>query len=328
MSNEEPLLFALNASRDYGERVAAKLESPLGRHEERDFEDGEHKVRPLVSVRKRDVFVIQSLHADQTAGVNDKLCRLLFFIGALKDAAAASVTAVAPYLCYARKDRKTQWRDPVTTRYVAALFEAVGTDHVLTMDVHNLMAFQNSFRCRTDHLEATKLFVEHFARMPRNSELTVVSPDAGAVKRAERLRDNLAKRLERPIGSAFVEKLRAGGKVGGGAVVGDVRNRVVIILDDMISTGGTLLRAAKACRAAGARRVVAAATHGLFLGAGSELLQDPAVEQIVVTDTVPPFRLPAQVIGEKVVVLDTAPLMAEAIRRIHVGGSLVALMEH
>src|SRR5512135_3205205 len=141
----EPIhLFALNASRAFGERVAQRLGMPLSPHEERDFEDGEHKARPLASVRGADVFVIQSLYGEPGQGVNDKLCRLLFFIGALRDASAGRVTAVVPYLCYARKDRKTQARDPVTTRYVAALFEAVGTDRVLTLDVHNLAAFQNA----------------------------------------------------------------------------------------------------------------------------------------------------------------------------------------
>ena len=149
----ELMLFALGASREFGARVAAALDMPLAAHEERAFEDGEHKWRPLVSVRGRDVFVVHSLYGDDAESANDKLCRLLFFIGALKDAAAARVTALVPYLCYARKDRKTKPRDPVTTRYLAALFEAVGTDGIVTLDVHNLAAYQNAFRCRTEHLE-------------------------------------------------------------------------------------------------------------------------------------------------------------------------------
>ncbi|MEK7716281.1 MAG: ribose-phosphate pyrophosphokinase-like domain-containing protein, partial [Pseudomonadota bacterium] len=141
MNNEAPLLFALHPSRSFGEDVARQLGISLSACEERDFEDGEHKSRPLVNVRNQDVFVIQSLYADTKQSVNDKLVRLLFFIGALKDASAARVTAVVPYLSYARKDAKTQTRDPVTTRYVAQIFEAVGTDRVITMDVHNLAAF-------------------------------------------------------------------------------------------------------------------------------------------------------------------------------------------
>lgn len=320
-------LFALHSTREYGRRVSNALEIPLSEHEERAFEDGEHKVRPLVNVRNKDVFVLHSLYADAAESVNDKLCRLLFFIGALKDASAAAVTAVVPYLCYARKDRKTQPRDPVTTRYVAALFDAVGTDRVVTVDVHNLMAYQNAFRCRTDHLEATALFVNYFANVIGEGEVAVVSPDPGGVKRAERFQRALSRRLGRPASAAFVEKYRAGGVVRGEAVVGNVEDRTAIILDDLISTGGTLARAARACRAHGAIRVYAAATHGLFVGRADSLISEAALERIVVTDTVPPFRLPSETVGTKVLVLDSAPFVAEAIRRIHAGESLVDLME-
>ena len=125
-------LFAVEGTRDFGERVAQHLDLILGTHEERPFEDGEHKIRPLAEVRRQDVFVIHSLYGDAEQSPNDKLCRLLFFIGALKDAGAERVTAVVPYLCYARKDRRTQPRDPVTTKYVARLFEACGADAVMT----------------------------------------------------------------------------------------------------------------------------------------------------------------------------------------------------
>ena len=159
MNDTEVAIFTLNASRDFGEKVCAHLHLPLSAHEEREFEDGEHKARPLVSVRGKDVFVIQSLYGDAHQSVNDKLCRFLFFLGALRDASAARITAVIPYLCYARKDRKSKPRDPVTTRYVAAVFEAMGIDRAVTLDVHNLTAFQNAWRISVDHLEAKKLFV-------------------------------------------------------------------------------------------------------------------------------------------------------------------------
>ena len=327
MATSDLMLFALEASRGYGEQVSRALGVPLSGHEERDFEDGEHKIRPLVNVRNRSVFVLHALFADKKASVNDKLCKLLFFIGALKDASAASVTAIVPFLCYARKDRKTQPRDPVTTRYVAALFDAVGTDRIVTMDVHNLMAYQNAFRCRTDHLEATRLFVEHFARVIGDQEVAVVSPDPGGVKRADRFQAALSHRLGRPATSAFVEKYRAAGVVRGEALVGDVKGRIAIIIDDLISTGGTLARAARACQAHGATQVFAAATHGLFVGKSETLLNEPALDGLVVTDTVPPFRLPGDAIGKKVTVLESAPLVAEAIRRIHEGGSLVELLQ-
>jgi ribose-phosphate pyrophosphokinase len=199
------MLFTLNDSQPFGEQLSQRLGIALSPHEEREFEDGEHKARPLVNVRDRDVFVVHSLYADYRHSGNDKLCRLLFFIGALKDAAAGRVTAVVPYLAYARKDRKSKPRDPVTTRYVAAMFEAVGTDAVLTMDVHNLAAYQNAFRCRTEHLEANKLFIKYFSPLLKEHDVVVVSPDAGGIKRADRFRQLLSDGLGKPVGAAFAE---------------------------------------------------------------------------------------------------------------------------
>jgi ribose-phosphate pyrophosphokinase len=327
MSDSDLALFALNATRPFAERIAARLGRGLSAHEERDFEDGEHKARPLESVRGRNCYVVQSLHSGPDQSANDKLCRLLFFLGALKDASAASVTAVVPYLCYARKDRQTKPRDPVTTRYLACLFEAVGVDRVVTLDVHNLAAFQNSFRCRTDHLTALPLFVERFAPVAREEPIVVVSPDIGGAKRARSFAEALERAVEREVPSAFVEKHRSGGVVTGGAFAGDVRSCVAIIIDDLISSGGTILRAAHACHELGAREVHAVATHGLFVENASEVIADPAFEQVVVTDSVPAFRLHPDTAGDKLVVLDSAPLFAEAIRRIDEGGSLTALLE-
>ncbi|MEW6037537.1 MAG: ribose-phosphate pyrophosphokinase [Pseudomonadota bacterium] len=320
-------LFALSESRGLGERISTALDLSLSEHEERDFEDGEHKTRSLENVRGCDVFVIQSLYSEPGKSINDKLCRLLFFIGALKDASAHSVTAVLPYLGYARKDRKTKTRDPVTTRYVAQLFEAVGTDRVVTLDVHNLAAFQNAFRCPTDHLEAKNLFIEHFAAQLDGHEVVVVSPDVGGVKRAEQFRETLNRRLGRPVGSAFMEKQRSAGVVSGEALVGDVAGKVAIIIDDMISTGGTILRTTHACRRQGAQRVHAAASHGVFVGKADQVVADPVLDSLVVTNTLPPFRLAPELVRNRLKVLDIAPLLAEAMTRIHTGGSIVELLE-
>jgi len=318
-------LFALNASRDFGEQVAAALGVPLGQHEEREFEDGEHKARPLDSVRGHDVFVVQSLYAGARESVNDKLVRLLFFVGALKDASAARVTAVMPYLCYARKDRRSKPRDPVSTRYVASVLEAVGADRVVTLDVHNVAAYENAFRIRAEHLDARKLFVDFYAPLVGGDEVAVVSPDVGGVKRAEAFREALELRLKRGVGRAFMEKSRSAGVVSGEALVGAVRGSTAIIIDDLISSGTTLRRAVAACRAQGAARVYAAASHGLFTEKAAALLSDPALERLAVTDTVPPFRLDAAA-RRKLVVVKSAPLFAEAIRRIHGGGSLTELL--
>lgn len=327
LNSDEIILFSLNASRDFGQRVSTHLGIPLSEHEERDFEDGEHKSRPLVNVRGKDVFVIQSCYSDSLQSVNDKLCRLLFFIGALKDASARHVTAVVPYLCYARKDRKSQSRDPVTSRYVASLLEVAGTDRIVTLDVHNLAAYQNAFRCRTDHLEARKLFVQYFVPLVQHDEIAVVSPDIGGVKRAERFRQALSQVLNRAVSAAFLEKYRSKGIVSGEAIAGDVRNRLVIIIDDLISTGLTMARAAKVCHELGAAKVYAAASHGIFVGAASDVLANQYLEKIVITDTIPPFRLDPALIKNKVIILDAAALFAEAIKRIHSNGSIAELIK-
>lgn len=328
MNLDNACLFALNASRGFAAGVSRHLGIPLAGHEERDFEDGEHKSRPLINVRGKDVFVIQSLYGDPQQSVNDKLCRLLFFLGALRDASASRVTAVVPYLCYARKDRKSQPRDPVTTRYIAGLFEAVGTDRIVTMDVHNLAAYQNAFRCHTDHLEAALLFVDYFAALPAADELVVLSPDVGGVKRAERFRDALSRRLARNVAGGFMEKYRARGVVSGETLIADVKDKSVIIIDDLISSGTTIARAAAACRAAGAKKVYAAATHGIFAGNANTILSTAAVDKIVVADTVPPFRLDPGLAGGKlaVAVVESGRLFAAAIERIHAGGSIVELL--
>jgi len=279
-----------------------------------------------VNVRGRDVFVVQSLYGEAGQSVNDKLCRLLFFLGALRDASAGRLTVIAPYLCYARKDRKTKFRDPVTTRYVAELLEAVGADRVVTLDVHNLAAFQNAFRCTTEHLEARMLFVKHFAPLLRDDEVIVLSPDEGGLKRVNSFRHALGLALGREVPSGFMEKHRSRGVVSGEALYADVEGRTVLILDDLISSGTTLLRAARAAHARGAKTIYAAASHGLFMTGAEKMLADAVLSGVVVTDTVPPFRLDPALVKRKLTVLTTAPLFAEAIRRIHDGGSIVDLL--
>jgi ribose-phosphate pyrophosphokinase len=322
------LLFAPGASRALGEEVAAALGVALADLEERDFDGGEHKARPLVNVRGRDTYVLLSLDGRGTMSANDKLCRLLFFVGALRQSSARSVTAVVPYLCYSRKDRQTKARDPVTTRHVAQLFEAVGTDRLVTVDVHNLAAFQNACRCATDHLEATQLFVAHIAAWSAGRPLTVVSPDIGGVKRAGRFQELLRAAVGEDVELAFTEKYRSRGKLSGrDTVLGEVAGRTAIVYDDLISSGGTMLRVANALMEQGATAVHLAATHGLFADAAAALFSAPSVSSVIVTDSVAPGRLPAEVVGDKLTVLRLGPLLAEAIRRIQCGGSLTELLQ-
>ena len=318
-------LFALEATRELGEAVASALGWPLTPHEERRFEDGEHKARPLAAVAEADCYVVQSLHGGPTDSVNDKLCRLLFFIGALKDAGAARVTAIAPYLAYARKDRRTKPFDPVTSRYVASLFEAVGTDRLLTLEVHNPAAFENAFRGRAITLSAASLFLDSAVRYA-DGPLCVLSPDPGGAKRAEQFREALEARLGRPVGKAFADKHRSAGVLSGDLLVGEVRGATVLVVDDLVATGWTLARAARAARDAGALRVIAIAAHGLFMPGCDEALGGEALERVIVGDGVPPFRIAGAPLMDKLEVVAIAPLLADAIRRLAVGGDLTDLL--
>lgn len=313
-SDEPPLIFAPQHSAVLARNVAHSLGLALAPSEEREFEGGEHKMRALAEVRGRDVYVIQSLAGDAHASANDKLCRLLFFLGALKDAGAASTTACTPYLCYARKDRRTQTGDPVTTRYVAMLLEAVAVDRVIVLDVHNEAAFDNAFRCETVRVSGASLFAEPLAGLVDQRSLTVASPDIGGVKRAQELRELLAGRFGAAPEFAFMEKRRAAGIVSGEMLVGDVAGRDVVIHDDLIATGGTVLRAAQAARAAGARRVVVAGTHPVFAPEAQRLFEPGGPDVVLVSDSIaltPAFQ---PRVGSRLRICPAAPVLAAAIR--------------
>lgn len=321
-------LFALKSTREFGRKIGEYLEIPLALIEERDFEDGEHKIRPLENVRGRDVFVVQSLYSDDRESVNDKLCRLLFFLSTLKDDSAGKVTAVIPYLTYARKDRKTKSRDPVTMKHIATLLEAAGADHVITMDIHNLSAFQNAFRIPTEHLEARVLMAPYFSKMKDVEEFVVVSPDTGGMKRAEQFRETLSELCHKEIGRAYLDKQRSEGVVeGGDVVIGNVKNKVAIIVDDIISSGKTIRLAVDALDRAGAVRIFVCASHGIFVGDANHYLDHPRLEKILVTDSIPPYRLEPEILNEKVEVMDSSVLFARAMKRVQAGDSLVDLLE-
>lgn len=310
-------IFALKATEELGAAVASCAGVTLAGHEEREFEDGEFKVRALESVRASHVIVCQSLHGDAGQSTNDKLCRLAFFVGALKDAGAREVTALAPYLAYARKDRRTKPRDPVTLRYVASMLEAVGLDAVLTMDVHNPAAFDNAFRCRKEHLEAAGLVAAHFAgRLPAEKPLVVLSPDFGGGKRAAGFSEALAASTGRPVQLAFMGKQRSEGAVSGSAFAGDVEGAAVVVFDDLVSSGTTLLRAARACRERGAAEVHAAVTHAVLAPNAARALAGGELDSIVVTDTIGNLESRCPELADRLVVVSAAGLFAEAVRRI------------
>jgi ribose-phosphate pyrophosphokinase len=321
-------LFGLDGSKELAQRLANRLGTRLGSHEERDFEDGEFKIRPLESVCGQHVFICQSLASSAGQSANDKLNRLLFLCGAVKDAGAQHVTAVVPYLAYARKDQRTKSRDPVTTRYVAQMFEAVGVDTIATVDVHNVAAFENAFRIGKENLEAAPLFAEHFAPLAAAASRTVVlSPDTGGVKRARAFAALLEARSGKTAGLAFMEKQRSEGRVSGELFAGDVDGALVIVIDDLVSGGTTLARAAAAAKARGARDVHAAATHAVLSSGAAETLGRAPFESIVVTDTVDDVRQRGSFLGSELRVLEIAPLFATAIERRLGAGAARSLSE-
>lgn len=318
-------LFALRETERLGAAVAQALGVSLDPHEERDFEDGEHKARPLVSVRGEDVYVVHNLAGGLGSSPNDKLLKLLFFIATCRENGAARVTAITPYLAYARKERQTKARDPVSTRYVAQLFEAVGIDCLITLDVHNFAAFQNAFRCRTLQLDTGALFVPVLRELAGAEPIVVFSPDGGGVKRAQLVKERCEAAMGNEVGFGFMEKRRSRGVVSGDLFAGDVDGKVVFLIDDMISTGGTMIRAARACRERGAKEVHAVATHGLFSKGAEALFTDPAIGRIVATDSAESASLAGAGREAKLQVLSTAPLIAEAIKRLHANSPISEL---
>jgi ribose-phosphate pyrophosphokinase len=281
-------LFGLAASSAFAARLADHLHIDLAPHEEREFPDGEFKIRALDGVRDEHAIVCQSLAADAHLSSADKLLRLVVFCGSLKDAAARRVTAVVPYLAYWRKDRRTQVRDPVTTSYVARLMEAVGIDAVVTLDAHDTGTFDNAFRCQKENLEGASAFADHFASAAAAAaRVVVLSPDAGGERRARAFAGLLSARMHGTAELAFMEKRRSGGGISGNLFAGDVRDALVIIYDDMISTGGTAARAAIAAAERGAAAVHCAAAHGLLVGDAVASLNAAPLTSLALLDTVP-----------------------------------------
>lgn len=313
------LIFSLDGSDPLAEALCDALDESRSPHEDRAFEDGERKTRPLVDPRGEDIYVVASLHGGPHESPHDKLCRLLMFVATLRDHGAARVTAVVPYLAYGRKDRRTKPWDPVSIRYVAQLFEAVGTAQLIVLEAHNPGALQTAFRGITVHVDAWPAFDAALSDVAAEGPYAVASPDPGGVKRAQIWREALEHRLLRPVGFAMVDKRRSAGLVSGlRLVAGDVAGRTVLLLDDLIASGETMQRAAAALRHEGAREVVVFAAHGLFLPPAAERLCDAGISRVVVTDSVPPFRLPpAGPAAARLRVVSAVPWLAAAIRDSH-----------
>lgn len=322
MTTMPPLLFALSESQVFAQSVAGHLGLALSTVEEHRYEDGEYKCSALEPVAGRDVVVLSGLYAEAGLTVHDKLCRLLFFAASIKDAGARHLQVVSPYLCYSRKDRRIHAQDSVITRHLATLMEASRIDNLTTLEVHNQAAFDNAFRIPTRHLETTQLFVDYILQGFQEEALVIASPDLGGIKRAERLRQVLEQQMGRPIGHACVEKYRSENVLNGSKLVGHVDGCTVILIDDLISTGGTLLRAAEACYRNGARQVYAMATHGLFT-TGSELAESTLLERIVVSDSIPSAKLESVINSGHLEVLDTSNLFAASLEAQYAIGGIV-----
>ncbi len=297
------ILFSGNANHTLSQEIADYLGVPLGEAEVSRFADGEILVQIFENVRGADVFVIQPT----CRPVNENLMELLVIIDALKRASAWRITAVMPYYGYGRQDRKVQPRVPITAKLVADLLTAAGVHRVLTMDLH-AGQIQGFFTTPVDHLYAAPVLLQYF-RERKLGEAVVVSPDAGGVERARAF----AKRLDTSL--AFIDKRRTGPNEAKVVhIVGEVEGRDVIVVDDMIDTGGTLTQAVPALVEKGAKRIFASCTHPVLSGSAVERIEGSALEEVVVTNTIP---LPEGRASKKLTVLSVAPLLGEAINRIH-----------
>ena len=304
-------IFAGNGHRGLAEQIVHSLESPLGRAVVDTWRNGETRVKLEENVRGSDVFVIQSL----AAPVNHHLMELLIMIDAIRRASAARVTAVIPYFGYARQEKKTSGREPISAKLVANLLVTAGVDRVLTLDLH-AAAIEGFFDIPVDHMRATPLLANEFRRMGLD-DLVAVSPDAGGVARAEEFRSRAG------AGLAIISKNRPGADLNEVIeMVGDVDGKTAVIIDDMISTAGTLVQAADLLKQRGASTVLACAIHGVFAGDAARIIRESSIEHVYVTDTLP---LPPDVASNQVTVLTVAPLLAEAITRIHKDLSISAL---
>jgi len=327
--SDEPLIFAPRESRALGLAASERSGIALAALEEREYNGGEFKLRPLQSVRDRTVFVVQSLAETPEASSALRLVRLLFLIHGLCDAGAIRVVVVIPYLAYARKDRRTKSRDPVYTRYVAQQLEAAGADRVIALDVHNASSIDNAFRIPVDHLSALPMMAAHFVQHLPHGRIAVVSPDIGGIKRAQLFRELLERKTASEVELVFIEKRRDGELLSGGTIVGNPEGRAAIVLDDLCASGTTLIKAATALRAAGATSIHATVTHTPLEDGLAALAAADDIAQVVVTDSVgypPKVTLPGK--PGKIKILPCGELLGCAMARMVSGESLDILAEH
>lgn len=306
------LLFSGNSNRHLSEQIAGYLGVPLGDCEVGRFPDGEVRIKLKADVRGADVFLIQST----CTPVNDHLMELLIMADACRRASAGRITAVVPYFGYSRQDRKDEGRVPISAKLVANLLEAAGIDRLVTIDLHAAQ-IQGFFDIPVDHLFASKVFIKYVKQL-NLGDLVIASPDVGGMKTAW----GYVKRLDGAY-LAVIEKRRLSGEeVEVGFVIGDVKDRNVVLVDDIISTGGSVAKAAMLLREKGAKKVFVMASHAVFCGRAVEKLRDAPLVEIIVTDTIP---VTANI--ERLRVLSVAELLGEAVHRIHTNKSVSTLFQ-
>ncbi|HUI79687.1 MAG TPA: ribose-phosphate pyrophosphokinase [Bryobacteraceae bacterium] len=304
MTHDRIKIFTGNANPDLTQEICESLGLELGRATVKQFADGENRVQIHENVRGADVFVVQPT----CKPVDRSILELLIMIHTLKLASAERITAVLPYYGYARQDRKDQPRVPISAKLIAALLETAGADRVLTVDLHAAQ-IQGFFDIPVDHLFATPVLIEHF-KSPQAHDTTVVSPDAGGVERARAF----AKRLNAPL--AIIDKRREEANVAEVMnVVGEVEGRHCLLVDDLIDTGGTLVKGAEALLEKGAASVSACATHAVLSGQAVARIEDSQLREVVFTNSIPLSKEAKKC--HRIKSLSIAGLLAEAIRSIH-----------
>ncbi|MBI5723955.1 MAG: ribose-phosphate pyrophosphokinase [Planctomycetes bacterium] len=309
-------IFAGRANPQLAQKISDYLGVPLGKAKVQVFPDSEIMVKVEEDVRGRDVFVIQPT----CQPVNEHLMELLIFVDCLRRASAERITAVMPYFGYARQDRKDEGRTPITAKLAANLIATAGTDRVLTMDLHAAQ-IQGFFDIPVDNLMAEPVLSRHYTQLKLDN-LVLVSPDVGNVKRAKVYSQRLGGEL------AIINKRRVtGSQIEIGEMIGSVEGRNVLMVDDMISTAGTIANAAKLCKEKGAISVHVGATHAVLCDPAIERLKDSPIDELVVTDTIPVGREKTDALGERLKVLSVAALMGEAMHRIHNDESVSSLFQ-
>ncbi len=306
-------LFAGNSNPPLAEEISQYLKVPLGKSVVETFSDGESKVEIKENVRGTDVFVLQSTSAPG----NDNLMELLLMLDAFKRASANRITAVIPYYGYARQDRKVIPRVPISAKLVADLITTAGASRMLTMDLHSGQ-IQGFFDIPVDNLYATPVLLQHLKKQLNHNEVTIVSPDAGGVERARAI----ARRLDASL--AIIDKRRVGANVVAEMnIIGEVKDQIAILLDDMVDTAGTLTMAADALKKKGAKKILGCCTHPVLSGPAIQRIAECPLEELIVTNTIP---LGPEAKGcNKIKVLSVAHLIGEAIRRTHEEESISSL---